>query len=155
MAMQVSAEQIDTSEMGTKDAGQKFIPNKNLFLSMLGGWLINHNATFTGLTMKIYSNRSNDLGKLIATSTSSYANTDITTESYGWKWVYFEFSDIPLKNGETYWAVLDADTYTGTDDNHIAWSKDWPKAINTTNATETALDSVKASLELSSITSEI
>ena len=107
-----------------------------------------------GLRMKIYNkNVSADLpGTVLATSLNSYdASEIILTETSGVKEIYFEFNDVVVKDGDEYFLVLNADTYTPSGVNQFAWRNVWPDPSYTTNYTVTGNNFLSSPLFVSAV----
>jgi len=131
------ADRIETADVGTIAAAQKFNPNKDIFVRDIRIGMVMHDASFTTLGLKIHAIRAGGLGKLIATSTTTFTPSQITTLNFARKQINFDFDDIPLKGTDDYFLLLDLVGYTGSALNHIAWVKDQPVPIQSTGITVT------------------
>jgi hypothetical protein len=95
-------------------------------------WLIAMgNPTFTSLSMKIYSDDSQQATRtpktLLYTSTNSPTKASIFTASHGVKETYFEFANVNLAGGTYYNFVINASGYSGAStSSHLAWRIEWP-----------------------------
>lgn len=118
---------LETAELGGgKTVSLRFRPNSNKVMKLFSTWFIFHDTTFTALSLRLYDDRNGSAGKLIATSTNSYAPGDIFTDDYSIYGLGFEFDDIALMATSWYHLVPYATGYTGSDLSHVAWVKGWP-----------------------------
>lgn len=93
-----------------------------------------------GLRAKIYGNNPNDdtPSVLLRTSTNSYDKADIVSVGkYGFSDLYFEFDGLQVSENMEFNVVLNADTYTPSGNEVIAWRNGWPDPSYTTNNTPT------------------
>jgi hypothetical protein len=93
--------------------------------------------------MHIYDNDfvSNGPSRLKATSINSWSTGDILqNEPHGIAEVYFEFLPFGVRKDDKYHIVINADTYTKTDNSFIAWRNAWPDPVYKTNYTPTGLN---------------
>jgi hypothetical protein len=129
---------FDTAEMTDSTKSVRMRPNKNIVLRAVRTWLIWYDNTdsIANLVCKIYSDRSQSAGALIATSANSFARSDIITEANGVKELYFEFDEIPMHSGTFYHFVINCSGYTGSESSHIAWRKAWPDPVYRTGWTQ-------------------
>jgi hypothetical protein len=126
MASNWFAKMYATGELTSSTCYQGFTPNVNISLKAIRLWLVVYNnPVLTGLRANIYANRSSSPAGLIFSSTNTWDTSDIltdgTTNPYGYKEIYFEFTPRQLLGTETYYVSLSATSYTGTDSSHIAW----------------------------------
>lgn len=111
-----------------KSQAMKFRTNSNIVVKAIRTWFVLYNdPVYTALSLKIYDDQNGSAGKLLATSTNSFAPADLlATYDYGLKGTYFEFANISLKGTNWYHVLPYATGYTGTDASHIGWVKGWP-----------------------------
>lgn len=110
--------------------------------------------TFTGLRMKLYSNnvQTSGPGVVLATSTNSWSTSDLlSTHQNGVKEIYFEFDPILVHADDTYHLVLNADTYSYTISNQLAWRNVWPDPVYKTNFTVTGNNYLSSPLFVSAV----
>jgi hypothetical protein len=117
----------------------RFKPSeKNFVVSGAFTWLIVNNVSqWTNLKLHIYSDRNTRPGSLIVSSSTSYSHAD-TMENFnnGVKYFGFEFATKTSLNKNTnYHLVLIADSYTYSENSHLAWLKAWPDPIYNQPAT--------------------
>jgi hypothetical protein len=139
MAWTVYADSYATSELTDTSKYQPVIFNKHLVLKAVRTWLVNYNnATFTNVSMKIYSDNSNAPKKLLYTSSNSPTKAEIFTDTNGVREFYFDFSTLPTLEADTrYHFVINASGYTGSESSHLAWLKAWPDPYYRTNLSVT------------------
>jgi len=129
---------IETGELSATATKQAFILKRHATLRAVRLWIIAYNSPiFANLTMKIYSNNAQTSapGIVIKSSTTSYQPANIYTLNNAIREIYFQFDDAVLEADDTYWAVLQATSYTFSDASHLAVLKSFPNPINTTTAT--------------------
>lgn len=97
------------------------------------GIILVGDPTFTSMNMKIYNSA---LTVALYTSTNVQTKAQLlTTEDNGICETWFEFNDVMLARGDTYYFVLNATGYSGaSESSHIAWMSTYPKSIHPTDA---------------------
>lgn len=130
--------------------------NPSAFLAGLQAHVDLYNdPAFTALTMEVWSDKNGAPGRLLATSTTSYAKAALLeVQDYALRQLGFEFPKIPLKAGMLYHATLRASGYTGTDSTNIGWVSSYPKPQYTTGITQTISKAGNYPLELNVFTAE-
>jgi hypothetical protein len=127
-----------TSAASDTSIFQKFIPTNNIILVALRPKIIqNNNPSWTSANMKIYSYVSGAPRALIATSTNSVTKASISALNSFMAEVPFYFSNLILKGGESYAAVINFSGYTGSDSSHLAWKRSYPDPAYRTNVATT------------------
>jgi len=110
----------------------RFTPTIWLELKVAQTWGVKYNApTSDPIGLALYSyNSVNGSRELIATAATTWQVSEISSDNYGLKQLYFEFTNAPtLRPGTEYAISLLLPNYTGDDDNHIAWVRSWPDHI--------------------------
>jgi hypothetical protein len=136
---------------------QGFSLTGNTILRAIRAVIIQYNdPTYTGITMKIYADRSGSPTKLIATSTNTVLPSAISAvEDHAFREVFFTFDDVPLRADVTYRAGLIFAGYTGTQASHLAWASSWPDPVYRTGLTILQADALRMPLSLTIIGSSI
>lgn len=125
-------DEFSTSDLTTKSRYLRFSPDRNIVMKAMRTWIILYNPpNFTDLTCKLYADVAGMPAGLIASSTTMWDKADLlTTQNYGAKEIYFDFSPtISLNETLYYHFVLSASNYTYADQSHLAWRKAWPDPI--------------------------
>ena len=122
----------------------RFTPNYFMELKAIQSWVVKHGApTCDGISLGLYAMAS-VFGerRLIAQSNTSWQVSEVSSSTYAVKQLYFNFDNAILLRKDTEYAVsLLLENYTGDDDNHIAWVRDWPDPV-TSFAGEADLNSL-------------
>jgi hypothetical protein len=95
-------------------------------------WFIFYNnPIFTSMSMDLYTNSPNNTPEaLFASSSNSWLKSDIITAANGVKSINFNFDHVNLKVGEKYHLLVRIAGYTGTNNSHIAWYKNFDPVYN-------------------------
>ena len=146
-----------TADMvGTPTISQKvLLPNDCVLKAVRAGVIQYANPAWTNLTMKIYSDRSGVIGKLLHTSTTLVLKAAFSTLDHAYKETYFDFDYPVLKGGDSYHFVLSASGYTGNDSAHLAWRTAYPDPVYRTGFTPTAANADNHPLDIHLLTSRI
>lgn len=110
----------------------RFTPTIWFELRVVQTWVVKYaTPTADGIGLALYAyNSTTGSRELIATSTTSWQVSEISSDNYGVKQLYFEFPNAPtLKPDTEYCVSLLTENYVGDDDNHIAWVRAWPDPI--------------------------
>jgi hypothetical protein len=119
------------------------------------GIVLYNDPAFTSLTMELWSDRTNAPGKLIATSSTSYAKAVLlTTNNHGVRFLGFTFGRIPLRPGSYYHAAIRLSGYTGTDSSYVGWRVSYPDLEYSTGITQEKTKAGIYPLQLSVLTAE-
>jgi hypothetical protein len=106
---------------------QPVIFHKNVSLLATRAWMVFYNnSAWSNLTMKIYSDDNGQPGNLINTSTTLWQPSDLYTEAYAAKEMYFEWDKPVFKAEDTYHFVINMSTYIGTGSSHVSWKNTFP-----------------------------
>lgn len=114
------------------DIHQSITFDKPVIVKACRIWLVlNNPPSFTNLEMRIYTEDSSVPANyhLLHSSTNTLDKSDLMTENYACKEVYFEFNNINLSKDREYFFTIAADDYDGTNDSHIAWRNTFPDPI--------------------------
>jgi hypothetical protein len=110
--------------------------NDNVIVSYIRTWVLTYGSpVFTSLHMEVYSDVNGSKGGLIATSTNSFSNTDITSKAFSAKEIYFTFDKDTFDSNNWYHLVLKGTPTAFTSSSHIAWKSSYPYPIYTTGIT--------------------
>lgn len=138
MSYRVGLEIFETSDMSSTRVFRSMECDQNTILTQCVAGLVVHNpSSFTGLVMKIYSDSNGSPGVLIATSTNSWSKATLltTSDNYGVKWPYFNFSNINLRQGLTYHFVINgatgytADPSSSGGNSYFGWRIGYPDGV--------------------------
>lgn len=104
--------------------------NGKILAGLAAGIFYYGNPAFTAITMEIWTDKGGTPGRLLATSTTSYAKSQLLTlggaNNSGYSILGFAFPRIPLRAGMFYHAVIRLSGYTGNDGSHVGWRQSWP-----------------------------
>lgn len=147
-----ATEWTTTGQMEDASIFQPILFPRNVILRATRTWIVAYNdPVFTSLSMKIYSNQVvsgiNTPKKLLHTSTDVRTKAEIFTLPNAAKEIYFNFDDVPLREGDTYNFVINAVGYVPVnfpdpDASLLAWRKGYPDPIYTASF-KAALDIVE------------
>lgn len=127
---------LKTGDLGSSPTYlHRFTVDRAMELKAIRTMLVRHGApTWTALYMDLRSARDSvafNGGDVIARSSNSWTRAELFSESYGFKETYFEWDAAPLLVPNTpYCFALYSSDYVGTDDDHLAWIKNWPDPYN-------------------------
>lgn len=156
MILKVYGERLETADLtGGIRVSQEVKFDQNCILRVARVGIIHYNSNFDYLKLRCYSTRNSAPSKLLFESTNQRARTDIFTENYGVKETWFEFNYERMRQDEPYRFVLWANSYTGSDSNHLSWLKDWPKPINNSVISVNAYSMFRQEFSISFITSPL
>jgi len=159
MVWRIYGARFESVELANTNVFNNFTPTKNILLLGIRTWIIiNNNTSYSNLSMDIYSNDDDDgtdaPGVVIASSTNNWQPSEIATEDYAAKEIYFDFDNIPLNEATKYNLVLKADGYVYTSTSFLAWRKAWPDPIYRAGYTPTIPNMGRAPYEVSFIGAE-
>lgn len=119
---------LSTADVASNVVSQRFRhPSKGMVIDgVVIGFAGYNDPAFGNLTMRIYSDRDGDPGKLIATSTNSRLKAAIHTLPNFLKWGGFTFNNVQLQAGVWYHLVLVPSSYTGVDASFLGWRISYP-----------------------------
>lgn len=141
----------NTSEMSDTTVKQEVVfDGYNPILKAVRVELILHgNPVFTSLNMKIYSST------LVLLHTSSpRLSADLIADDYTIVETYFEFANVNLVKGETYYFVINATGYSGASGaSHIAWKNTYPDPFYGSGSANTKVELNRYPLTILLITS--
>jgi hypothetical protein len=144
MTWRVYADVYEAGELTGTAKSQQFIPKSNQMIKAIRTILVLvGNPNFTNLKMQIYDNDfvSQGPSKLKAESITTWSTGELLkTDPHGLVEIYFEFLPFGVRKDDKYHIVLNADTYTKTDNSFIAWRNAWPDPVYKTNYTPTGLN---------------
>ena len=110
----------------------RFTPNYFIELKAIQTWVVKYGTpTCDGISLGLYA-MSSVFGtrSLIAQSDTSWQVSEVSSSNSAIKQLYFNFNNAILLRKDTEYAVsLLLENYTGDDDNHIAWVRDWPNPV--------------------------
>lgn len=133
MGLGVVGQVLNTADMSATPPKyfHRFTPKIFFELKCVQLWVVKYGNPFSdpiGLELRSYSATGERI--LIATSEQSWGVSEISSEDYALKQLFFDFQKCPtLRMGTEYSVNLIMPLYVGTDDNHIAWVKAWPDPI--------------------------
>lgn len=134
MGLIVIGEALKTGDQATTPPTffHRFTPTIWFEMRAVQTWVVKYNSPTSdpiGLALYAY-NSINGSRELIATSETVWQISEISSDIYGVKQLYFEFLNAPtLRPGTEYAISLLLPNYVGDDDNHIAWVRSWPDHI--------------------------
>lgn len=138
---------------GTAMSQAVILPN-NTILKGIRTWIIGYNdPDFDTLNCKIYGNDASDdsPSKLLFTSSDSRTKAEIQITDVNWhKEIYFTFSDVVLKGGDTYHFAINSPTYNYSSSSFLSWRIAWPDPVYIENWTPTLVNSNRAPFFISS-----
>lgn len=145
---------ILTADMaGVPVKSQRFRHPTNSFTMAGCVWgLIKYNSpTFSNVYLNLYADRGGSVGKLIATSTTSYTSAEIATMAHALKTAGFAFDKRYLQGSVWYHMVLMIAGYTGNSSSHIAYRHSYPDPQYVTGITTDAAHGDNHPFEMSII----
>ena len=117
------------------------------------------NPVMTALSMELWSGSATAPTKLIAASTNSKTLAQLLgnhpTDDYAFGWFYFNFANIPLRAGATYWIAMRCTGYTYSANQHIGWKHAYPDQPARSGVTLTAVKGAEHPLEVNFITAPL
>lgn len=133
MTWSLYGEKLETADMsGTLRVFQPFVLEKSRDIKAFKTWLIYFNSpVFTNLYLRVYSDRDGYPGSLLWTSDKYWTSSEVSTEAYAAKELWFDFDNpISLRKNTTNHLVLYASGYTGDGLTHLAWVRGIPDPNN-------------------------
>ena len=123
----VFGEKFETADAVGTRIHQPVKFHKNVALLATRAWMVFYNSnTWSNLTMKIYSDDNGSPGNLIETSTTFWQPSELFTEAYAVKEMFFEWNKPVFKSEDVYHFVIGATGYAGSSPSHISWKKTFP-----------------------------
>lgn len=111
---------------------------------------------FTAITLELWSDKGGSPGRLIATSSNSFARAECLTlggpDNSGYRMLGFTMPGVPLKAGAYYHAAIRFTGYTGNDASHCGWRQVFPDPIYRTGLTIEGVAAATFPFELSVFT---
>lgn len=128
MSWRVLVKPLATADVSGLTVSQQFKhPTKKMVLQGAHVGLVGYgNPAFTDLKLRIYSDRNNSPGKLIAESTTTYTKAQVHTQNNFLKFAGFSFNPVQLLANTAYHLVLYPSGYTGNDSSFLAWKYGYP-----------------------------
>lgn len=130
MAWRMIGTTIFTADVaGVPSVTQRFRhPTKSISLrGVQVGVILYNDPAFTALSLRVYSDRAGEPGKLLATSTNSWTKAQcLLLEVNAIKFAGFTFEYLNLIAGEWYHLALIPTGYTGNDASHVGWRISYP-----------------------------
>lgn len=142
---------------------QKFriqVGEENKILAgLVAGVIYYGNPLFTAITMELWTDKGGSPGRLLTTSTTSYAKAQLLTlggaGNSGYSQLGFAFPRIPLKAGMFYHAVIRFSGYTGVEGSHAGWRQSYPDPQYRTGFVVESVNAGKFPFELSVNTTKV
>ena len=133
MTWKIFADYYSTnSELSNAEKSGKIKFNKNVVLRYARTWIILHDVeNFTGLKMRIYSDKKGEKGALLAESENSWSKADLISQAYGVKEIWFKFNYVPFNKDNFYHVALIGTPTNFSTTKHIAWVQAWPDPVYT------------------------
>jgi hypothetical protein len=128
--MKVFGDRFSTGDLSAQDAYQLFkISQDMLLLAARLEIVVFNSPSFSNLNASIFSVKNNLPDTLICTSDNSFSLTELTSQAYALKEIFFSFrgpNGQMLSSNEFYAIVLNATSYVGDENSHLAWKKGFP-----------------------------
>ncbi len=151
--MRVLGKPIATADNSLSAPGvyQKVTFTEDKMVNSIRCGVISHNASFTGIKLLVFTNRSSAPGKLLYQSANTVLKATIDEgDSYALADVAFTFSsNLAFRGGDSYiFALYVTGSYTGDATNHIAWASGWPDPVHDTGLTVQQKNAAKLPLSI-------
>jgi hypothetical protein len=138
---------------------QKFTPNNGnrILQAIRSSFIFQNSPTFTNLKFRLYGlNFNGQPGKLISESVDGgISPAKLGALAVDMVETWWEFPNVQLRDGVWYALAPYDPTYAKTDTKHIAWRKDYPDPIYTTNNAATHFSPAVQSFSVSFITAKL
>jgi hypothetical protein len=135
MSWRLYAERLETADMvGTPRVYQPVVFSKNMMIKAFRTWIILYNSpVFSGLYLDLYSNKNSLPERRIHRCDKVWTLSEITTDAYAAKEIYFDFNSPLALRSDEYHLSLYCSGYTGNSSSHIAWVRGTPDPNNEIN----------------------